>query len=412
MLRNIIFPDKNRYFKYPLFEAWPYPKRLRLVTDPKLVEEIGPVHSEIKKWWPRGQYEALKGGKSYYSQYKANGFLVDLMSYDQEIKQFEGTTLGLGIFDEPPPREIWNAMIARLRMGGLLMVFMTPLTGAGWFFDEVVPRHQESIIYGDIEENCKEHGVRGQLEHANIERLIAEMDPEEVDARAHGKAMYLQGLVYKTFDYQVHVAKAPIAVPESATVYHVVDPASDKPFAAVWGFPDRDGTLYLVDEWPNEDFYRMHGCDLGIHDYKRIFLAKEQGWNVGRRIIDRHFADVRSLQTKNTLRQDFASIGMNYEASYNAQEEQEEVHTGILKVRSYLAYNAKKEIDAINRPMLVISPVCKNTIKSFQRWSYDLKSGKPKDDFKDFMDCVRYLVMANPRPSYSPPIQEARKLYA
>lgn len=412
ILRNIIFPDKNRYFKHPIFEHWPYPKRLRFVTDPKLVEEIGPFHSEIKKWWPRGRYDAVKGGKSYFSQYKANGFLLDVMSYDQDLKQFEGATLGGVLFDEPPVRAIWNASLARLRMGGVAMVFMTPLTSAAWFFDEVVPRHQESIVYGDIEQNCKQHGVRGQLEHANIERMISEMDPEEVEARAHGKAMYLQGLVYKTFDYNVHVAKKPISVPSTASVYQVVDPAVDKPFASLWAFPDSDGTIYIVDEWPNEDFYRMHRCDLGIQDYRRIFLTKEQGWNIHKRIIDRHFADVRSLQTKNTLRQDFAAIGMHYEASYNAQEEHEEIQTGILKVRSYLHYNRDKEIDSINRPRLVVSPTCVNTIKGFQRWAFDTKTGKPQDSFKDFADCVRYLVMADPKVSYSPPISEPRRMFA
>jgi len=412
VMANIIFGRQNRYFDYPLFREWPYPKRLRFVTDPKLVEEIGPLHSEIKKWWPRGRYEAVKGGKSYFSQYKANGFLLDIMSYDQDLKQFEGATLGGIFFDEPPVRSIWNASLARLRMGGIALVFMTPLTQAAWFFDEVVPRHQDHIVYGDIEENCKQHGTRGQLEHENIARMISEMDPDEVEARAHGKAMYLQGLVYKNFDYNVHVAKHPIAVPANASVYQIVDPAVDKPFAVVWGFPDTDGTIYIHDEWPNEDFYRMHGADYGLQDYKNIFRLKEQGWNVHKRIIDRHFADVRSLQTKNTLRQDLAAIGMNYEASYNAQSGEPEVETGILKVKSYLNYNKLKPLDSINRPRLVISPVCKNTIKGFQRWSFDMKAGKPKDEFKDFMDCVRYFVMADPKISYSPPIPEPRRLFA
>ena len=180
VMANIIWGPQNRYFDHPIFRDWPYPKRLRFVTDPKLVEEIGPLHSEISKWWPRSQYQAIKGGKSYFSQYKANGFLLDVMSYDQDLKQFEGTTLGGIFFDEPPVKSIWNASLARLRMGGMALVFMTPLTQAAWFFDEVVPRHLEHIVYGDIEENCKTHGIRGQLEHANIERMVSEMDPEEV----------------------------------------------------------------------------------------------------------------------------------------------------------------------------------------------------------------------------------------
>lgn len=412
ILASIIWGPRNKFFDFGVFHHWPYPKRFRFVTDPKLLEEIGPFHTEVKKWWPRGKYEAIKSGKSYFSQYKANGFLLDVMSYDQALEQFEGSTLGGILFDEPPVRAIWNASIARLRMGGMALVFMTPLTEAAWFFDEVVPKHAQSVVYGDIEENCKQHGIRGQLEHVNIERMVDNLDPDEVEARAHGKAMYLKGLIYKSFEHNIHVAKKPIPVPSNATVYQVVDPAVDKPFASIWAFPDTDGTLYIVDEWPNEDFYRMHGCDLGLVDYKRLFLTKEQGWNVQKRIIDRHFADVRSLQTKNTLRQDFAAIGMHYEASYNAQAGEPEVETGIIKVRSYLHYKADKPIDSLNRPRIVISPVCKNTIKGFQRWSFDMSTGKPQDSFKDYMDCVRYLVMADPKVSYSPPINEPRRMFA
>lgn len=408
LLANLIWGPQNKYFDHPLFKDWKYPKRARYVTDPKLVEEIGPLHSEILKWWPKGQFEAIKSGKQYYSQYKANGWVIDVMTYDQDVRQFEGGTLGLVICDEPPPRSIWHASISRLRLGGMLLVFMTPLTEAAWFFDEVVPNHQESITYASMEDACKQHGVRGHLEHDRIQAMIQEMDPDEVEARAYGKAMYLKGLVFKTFDYNVHVAKKPISVPEYAEVWQIVDPHVDKPFACIWGYAEDDGTFYQIAEWPNEDFYRMHGCDLGVEDYKRIFKSKELGWNMKKRIIDHHFADIRSLQTKRTLREDFYQIGFNFDPSYTASEE---IETGILKVRDYLKFNPNKPIDSLNRPRYIVSPTCANTIKGFQRWSFDTKSGKVKDEYKDFMDCVRYALMANPRRSFTPPDSPSRKLY-
>lgn len=405
---NLLFGSQTPFFDKPIFLDWPYPKRARYITNPKMVEEIGPFHTEILKWWPKGKYEAIKAGKNHYSQYKANDWVVDVMTYDQAPKEFEGGTLGLIIMDEPPPRHVWNACISRLRLGGLILLFLTPLSDAAWLFDEVIPRHQESVVYADIEENCKQHGIRGQLEHAQIERMIAEMDPEEVEARAHGKAMYLKGLIFKTFDYHVHVAKEKLSVPTDAQIWQIVDPHVDKPFASIWGYPGRDGRFIQVDEWPNEDFYSMRGCDLGIQDYVRIFKTKEHGWRVKKRIIDRHFGDVRSLQTKRTLREDFARLGYHYEPSYQADEE---VETGIFKVRSYLHYNTKKPIDSLNQPRYLVSPHCTNTIKGFQRWSFDMKNGRPKDEYKDFMDCVRYGLMSDPKVSEMPPAKEARKLY-
>lgn len=409
VLANLIFGPQNRFFDKPIFRKWPYPKRFRFITDPKLVEEIGPFHTEIKKWWPRGRYEAIKGGKSYYSQYKANGFLIDVMSYEQDLQQFEGTTLGAVLFDEPPVRTIWNASLARLRMGGMAMVFMTPLTQAAWFFDDVVPRHTDSIVYGDIEENCIQHGVRGQLEHGNIERMLAEMDKDEVEARAHGKAMYLQGLVYKGFDPRVHVLNQDITVPQGAQVWHIVDPHGDKPFAMIWAFADSVGKLFVFDEWPNEPFEKMHGCQLGTEDYKRIILNKEQGFRVTKRIMDRHFAEVRTVQTRKTLREAFQEKGLNFDMSYHGGTE--EIDVGVVEVKNRLSYNTALPIDEINHPRLYISPRCTNTIKAFGRWSLDPKTGQYQEGFKDFMDVVRYYVMANPKFSPPAPAPEYRRLF-
>jgi len=79
-IASIIWGPQTKWFDLPNFKNWTFPKRIRYITDPKLVEEIGPFHTEIEKWWPRGRYEAHKAGKSYFSQYKANGWVVDVMT--------------------------------------------------------------------------------------------------------------------------------------------------------------------------------------------------------------------------------------------------------------------------------------------------------------------------------------------
>jgi phage terminase large subunit-like protein len=410
ILANLFYGPQSRYFDHPIFRNWPYPKRARFITDPKLVEEIGPFHSEVTNWWPRNRFKATKQGHTFYSQYKANGWVLDIMTYEQNRKEFEGGNLGLIIFDEPPPRDIWHACVTRLRMGGMILCFMTPLTEAAWFFDEVVPRHQDSVVYAAMEENCKQHGIRGQLEHDRIQQIIGEMDADEVEARAYGKAMYLKGLIYKTFEHRVHVLREPVKPQAGATVWQAVDPATSKPFAAVWGMPDADGTLYIVDEYPKEDFLKAGDNGFAKEDYKRVFKEIEYGWKVdGNRIMDRHFADVRAAANKKTLREEFGDIGLDYQASYACEEE---VETGILKVREYLNYNPNKVIDALNRPKIYINPHCTNTIRSFQRWARNPKTSDPNDDrFKDHMDCVRYLVMANPRVDEPLPAPNYKRLY-
>lgn len=404
IIGNLVFGVQTRYFDNPAFKEWTFPKRIRYITTPKNVEEIGPFHSEVSKWWPKGRWSAIKSGHNYYSQYTANGWVVDVMTYDQDASQFEGPSLGLIITDEPPPKPLWSTFASRLRMGGMILVMMTPLTEAAWFFDEVAPRHQESIVYGRMEDACIQHGVNGHLEHENIERMIAEMSPEEREARAEGKAMYLRGLIFKTYDENVHVLKENVRPPYGANIWQVVDPHSDKPFATIWAFPDARGDLYIFDEWPNEDFYKMHNCQLDIKDYKKIYGDKEAGLSIHRRIIDRHFADTASAANKRTLRQELQSIGLNYWPSYKAEEE---IETGIIKLRERFSYDTSKPLSALNQPKIYINPSCMNTRRSLARWARDPETGKVLDSYKDFCDCVRYLVMDSPKvadvfPPYNP----------
>lgn len=406
ILANLAWPGKNKWFDFERFKNWPFPKRIRYITDPELVKDSGPFRQEILKWFPKTGWTSEKAGKQYYSQYNANGWFIDVLTTDQEVRMFEGGTFGLIIMDEPPPQPIYSACIGRLRLGGMMAVVMTPLTSAAYFFDQVIPNIPKQIVYADIEDACITHGIRGHLKHEDIERMIKNWPADEVEARARGQAMYLKGLIFKTFYPNVHVLKEDIDPPFGAPVYQVVDPHSDKPFAVIWAFPDARGDIYIFNEWPNEDFYKMHNCQLTIQDYKRIFLEKEKGLTVHKRIIDRHFADTASAANKRTLRQELQAIGLNYWPSYKAEEE---VNTGIEKVRRHLAYNTKEPLSALNQPKLFISPRCTNTIKSLSRWSFDPETEKPQDDYKDFCDCVRYLVMDNPKIPEPMPAQEFKK---
>lgn len=409
---NIIFgPQSPAFANFDLFKNWPYPRRARYITDPKLVEEIGPWHSECSTWWPKGKYEVAKAGKQWYSLYRTNRWILDVMTYDQALKDFEGSTLGLAMFDEPPPEGIWNATVSRMRKGGLILVFMTPLTGAAWFFDRIVPKHPNSIIYADIEENCVTHGKNGQLKHEDIQRMINEMPADEVEARAHGRAMALAYLIYKSFDRRVHVPVDPIVPPPGAQVWQIVDPHIDKPWASIWGYPSGDGTFTQFAEWPDEDFYAMHQNQMGLDDYKQAFAAKEKNLHVEKRIIDRHFAQVRNHINKRTLFEELEAIGLSYEPSYHVGGDEKEIETGILKVRSYLAYNPEKPVDGANRPKYIVSPTCHNTIKGFERWAMNPKNMQPSDAYKDYMDCVRYAVMAQPQIVHVPARKEPRNIF-
>ena len=146
ILAHIVFGfSGNKYFDLPLFNNFPYPKRGRVVSDPTTVTQV--IAPELKKWFPLGRYQTSKAGKNYEYNWQADtGFKFDLMTYEQSAKEFESATLGYALFDEPPPYSIFKATIARMRMGGIIIVAFTPLIGSAFFYDEVVT-HPDTVVY-------------------------------------------------------------------------------------------------------------------------------------------------------------------------------------------------------------------------------------------------------------------------
>jgi phage terminase large subunit-like protein len=139
-LGALIWPEQaeHKCFQNPTFKSWPFPKMARIVSTPKELEIIGSVQTEIKKWWPVGQYKGDKMGKTYPCQFTANGWLIDLLTYDMALDQFEGVTRSITIYNEPPPEAIFNAGLSRMKYGGKVLMPMTPLTNSAWIYDRLV----------------------------------------------------------------------------------------------------------------------------------------------------------------------------------------------------------------------------------------------------------------------------------
>lgn len=402
-------------FASPVFKDWKFPKRIRIVSTPKELEEIGSLQTSILELFPKGRYEAQKKGKAFPSQFKTDtGFVIDLMSYEQDKSEMAGPTIGLLLFNEPPPESLWKEGLSRMRKGGIVLVAMTSLLSEPWVIDGILGKadgQNVRVIYADVEENCIQHGKNGTLEHDQIEKILAQYDPDEREARKTGRGLALSGRIFKTFDRSVHVAKEPIVPPaEGITHYHVVDPAIGKPLASIWAYVDATGQLAIYDEWPDYTFEGAKDANLTVKDYVGLFQIQEKARKIETRILDRHFGNARRTMGGLTLRQEFGEAGLDFIDSYT-MDPQTEVETGITKVRDYLRYDKAKILDNLNRPRLIISPTCKNTIAAMERWARNPDTLKPAEPYKDFADVVRYLVMANPEHSVTRPWGQGSPAY-
>lgn len=394
---NICWGPQNQYFKYPLFERWPFPeKHIRLVTESQLVTESGPIDKEINVWWPKGRYTSHKDGKQYITRYKTDtGFLIDKMTYEQEPEEFEGVNLGFVGFSEPPPEQLYDRCVSRLRRGGIIVIVMTPLTSAAWIQDRLLDHKDAVVVVGDIEANCKEHGVRGVLNHSDIERMISQWKPEEIDARVHGKFTHLSNVILgKAFDRRFHVISDDVEPSPGSQWFHVVDPARGKPWAMCWGWVDPKGQITIDREYPLENWTSCRETNLTIKDYAGLIKIMDGKNQIETRVIDRHFANARN-DYGTTLKQDLANkFGLEFIDSYSCEEE---VETGIQKVKDLLGFNSRMPIDGLNYPRLRVKERNKNVIRSLERWDRDPETLRPKPDsfYKDHWDLVRYAAMAN-----------------
>ena len=390
--------------KVPLLMDWAYPKQARIYSTPAELAENGSLQTAIARLFPKGRYTSHKGGYGYPSVFVTDsGWTLDLFSYERPAKEAAGPNIGFQIFNEPPPQDLWTEAVARTRAGGIIVGGMTSLDDNPWIVGDVFDKADGKSIrmrYGNSCENCKTHGVNGNLEHSRIMAILDQIrDPAEREARFSGKPLSLSGRIFRTFDPAIHVITPIERVPPGTAVYQVVDPAGGKPFAIIWAYVDKTGTLTVFDEWPNDQFAGAKDPGLNIQDYVSIFQTKEAGFKVQSRIMDRRYGNTSHKPGSLTLRQDFAEPPHNIEFlnSYSVGEDKPEVQTGILKVLDYLHYDKSKPVDSVNRPKLFITSNCRNTIESVQKWMRDPKTLKPKDDhFKDFSDCLRYLTMANP----------------
>lgn len=411
ILGAVIFGSSgNPYFDNNFFNNYPFIKSARIISTPKEVEEIGSIQKEIKRWWPKGKYSASKKGKQYDSEYISGDWIVDIMTYEQDVSQFEGANLSLIMFNEPPPLRILYASIARLRRGGKILIFMTPLDTGGEIIEDLLEKEtiivdgeeigKVGIVYADIESACIEHGVRGYLEHKNIVQMLNFYDPAEKDARAGGKPVHMTGRIYPNFEYKLPFVVDDFAIPEDWTRFHIIDPHDAIPFAITWAACAPDGHVYVYDEYPFEDLEKITSTSLNFVDYSRIIREKEGRDKMVLRIIDPYFGNKTYGNTGKTVKQELSDLGLDY-----VDGDTSGLDIGHKRVREFLRYQKNKPVNVINQSRLHILKRCRNHWRSMLRYKRKiLKTGEVKDKivldetYKHFCDNIRHLLMRNDLP--------------
>ena len=107
---------------------------------------------------------------------------------------------------------------------------------------------QRDFLFADVWDNSITKGIRGRLTNRDIQRMIAEYDEEDKQARVHGKFHHLVGLIFKNFNRKIHVIRPFQISKRDYVVMEALDPHPRNPDAVMWVATDKNGTKFIVNE--------------------------------------------------------------------------------------------------------------------------------------------------------------------
>lgn len=426
ILKNIFWTPEHRFFNYPAFRNWPYPKKGRVTATSKNAATDGPIRAEIESWWPVGRYTADKGGKHYYSSYRTDtGFSFDVMTYEQDSGELEGPLLGWTWSDEPVPAKWVGGILSRFSQGGIWLITATPIE-CGVFLDTLDDLKEQGKtliqVTADIYQNSITTGKpnhldtkRGLMTDEQIQSYVAGIPLDERDARIFGKPSNKSGKIYPMFNQGVHVRDFDLnsTYAKKWNCYCVMDPHPKYyPFIQWWAkTPDEKFICY--NEWPTHSHlnaYYDEVRDSRICNYSPEHIAEfisildytQIGLTISGRCMDPRFAAINDGQA-NGVKNDSLQMLYATHGIYFDTPPFEQIAIQREKIREYLNYNDKMPINQFNEPKIFIMPHCTNTIRSFDRHHWEEGKEKESEDFKDPVDCARYFFAYVEKRGYQDP---------
>lgn len=355
---------------------------------------------------------------------------IQLMSYDQDLSAFAGSSLDDVIHDELPPSDVYreNRLRTLDAKGQIITAFTPPdeigasRADASWFHDEVYepglpgPTKHPQI---DTITLFTEHNTI--LEPKDVAAIAERLTEEQRETRLHGRFMHLLGVVYKNFTdatawwcfgcqkriafpvdgqcYTCHGSDLveyshvcdPFPIPANWPIVFVTDPHPRKPDALGWFAIAPSDDILLIDN------IEQDGTTGDVAREVRRIEERLPSRPV-KRLMDPNIATETNdkMQRGWTMRKAYDDEGLRCDLA------NDEMNVGIDNVEDLLRPDR-----ATRRPRLQIFRSCAHAIQAMKKWAWDewTRAGdkepkeKTRDKWKDHADLVRYI--ANDRPSYA-----------
>jgi len=321
--------------EHPFRNLFKPPVRGRIVTVSytegiKLI-----IIPELAKWLPPSDLINGSWEDSYSKADRVltlnNGSTVELMSYDQKLEKFAGTSRHFIHFDEEPPQDIYNE--CRLRLLDTLgswWITMTPVEGMTWVYDDLYMPNKNSnnrmlVVEIDTAENP-------HISNAEIEVVFEGLSSDDRKARKEGKFVQLGGTAFHHFIPQYAPVGHLLEVLDEEklerikgwTHYASLDHGLNNPTAWLWHAVSPTGAVVTYDE--------LYDNERLVNDFaQEIHIRNQLAGRVAPQIYvgDPAIAQ-RNAQTGDSIQTAYAMAGVPIVLGNN------DVKIGIDKMNRYL----------------------------------------------------------------------------
>lgn len=354
---------------------------------------------ELAKWTPPSFLINDSWEDSYDKQSRTltlnNGSFVELMSYEQDVEKFAGTSRHFVHFDEEPPKDIYDECLMRLvDTDGSYWITMTPLIEMSWVKTQVYEPWEagdKSIFVVQVDTEDNPHVAASALS-----RLTRGLSEEERAARTKGVFITHTGLVYQGSFSALSYTDGGNVIHDIVGSYHFKD------FVRGWGhFTCMDHgfanpTVFLFccfDETGNIIVYdELYQTRTTVRDLAGMYL---------RRLESLEVAPIYCVGDPSNLTRSEAITGTTIQSEYMEHGVaialgHKDVNAGIVRCQN--RFQQKK---------LYISERCKETLKEIGNYRWDrfassrIESRRNKKEVPlkkndHCMDAMRYGVMSRP----------------
>lgn len=212
----------------------------------------------FRKLVPKSEVVKMPSERSVVAKFR-NGSEIHFLSADMRQRRLQGASIDLAIMDETPDETVFEELQARVfdRNGRVILVFAPIDLKSFWVRDKLyIPwtagdRKDMDVIHMPVADRDG-HSLVPHFTDADIKNLEKQWpDPTVRAARMYGEFITRSGLVFRSYDAQVHnIPRFPI--PDNFSRWFVCDPQYHR-FASTYFAADELGNYYVTDEFFSQD---------------------------------------------------------------------------------------------------------------------------------------------------------------